>query len=263
MARARNLKPSIFKNEVLGTSDPLYTILFEGLWCHADREGRLEDRPMRIKAEIFPYRDGIEMDGMLNWLVNHKFIQRYQVNEEKYIQIINFKKHQNPHVKEHASTIPAPDLNGAQSVNSGADRALTLNPLTLTLNPIDSSEPNGSSLPVVPAITLLLNTGKEFIVTDEQVSEWGGCFPAVDVMQELREMKSWLRANREKRKTERGILKFVHTWLSKAQDEAKPNRRINGTHQRIDNSAPARVERAIAEKRAQRQAINGKAERVD
>lgn len=263
MARARNLKPSIFKNEVLGTSDPLYTILFEGLWCHADREGRLEDRPMRIKVEVLPYREGIDIDAMLNWLADHKFIVRYVANSEKYIQIINFKKHQNPHVKEHASTIPAPDLNCAQIGDSGADRALTLNPLTSTLNPISSSEPNGSSQPVIPAITLLLNTGREFIVTDEQVAEWSECFLAVDVMQELRKMKSWLKANKERRKTQRGILRFVNLWLSKAQDSAKPNGHHNGTHQRIDNSAPAKVQRAIDAKRNQRQAINGESERVE
>ena len=26
-----------------------------GLWTQADREGRLEDRPMRLKASLFPY----------------------------------------------------------------------------------------------------------------------------------------------------------------------------------------------------------------
>lgn len=51
MARSRNIKPGLFKNEVLGVADPIYTILFQGLWVLADREGRLEDRPMRIKAE--------------------------------------------------------------------------------------------------------------------------------------------------------------------------------------------------------------------
>lgn len=152
MARARNLKPSIFKNEILGTADPLYTILFEGLWCHADREGRLEDRPMKLKAEIFPYRN-LDMDSMLSWLSQHKdgkgnpqFIVRYSVDGEKYIQIINFKKHQNPHIKEHASTIPAPDSDSSQTGDSGADRALTLNPLTLTLNPILSGSPPDAPL---------------------------------------------------------------------------------------------------------------------
>ena len=51
MARARNIKPGFFLNEELGVLPPLVRILFAGLWCIADRDGRLEDRPKRIKME--------------------------------------------------------------------------------------------------------------------------------------------------------------------------------------------------------------------
>ncbi len=63
--RARNIKPGFFKNEHLGTADPIVALLFEGLWLLADRDGRLEDRPLRIKAEIFPYREGLDINGSL------------------------------------------------------------------------------------------------------------------------------------------------------------------------------------------------------
>lgn len=106
MARARNIKPGLFKNEVLGIADPLITLLFENLWCLADREGRLEDRPLRIKAETFPYRENIDVNGYLTELQRMKFICRYTVGGERYIQVLNFHKHQNPHKTEKASTIP-------------------------------------------------------------------------------------------------------------------------------------------------------------
>lgn len=112
--RARNLKPGFFKNEQLAECQPLTRILFQGLWCLADREGRLEDRPMRIKADVFPY-DNCDIDAMLDELAARKdtdgnpaFILRYQKGK-KYIQVLHFRSHQNPHVKEVASTIPAPD----------------------------------------------------------------------------------------------------------------------------------------------------------
>lgn len=104
--RARNIKPGIFKNEVLGTRDPLLTIIFEGLWCEADKEGRLEDRPLRLKAEILPYRENIDFNGYLTELSRLGFIQRYEVDNNPYIQVLNFKKHQNPHHTEKDSTIP-------------------------------------------------------------------------------------------------------------------------------------------------------------
>lgn len=107
MARSRNIKPGFFLNDKLAECEPLARLLFSGLWCIADREGRLEDRPKRIKAEVLPY-DNCNVDDLLNQLKDHKFILRYEVDGEKYIQIINFKKHQNPHIKEAPSIIPPP-----------------------------------------------------------------------------------------------------------------------------------------------------------
>lgn len=108
MARARNIKPSFFANDDLADIDPLGRLLFIGLWTLADREGRLEDRPRRVKAEVLPY-DDCDVDGLLDDLQRHGFIQRYESGGERFIQVVNFTKHQNPHVKESASSIPAPD----------------------------------------------------------------------------------------------------------------------------------------------------------
>ena len=106
MARARNIKPSLFKNEFLGTADPLLTILFTGLWCLADKEGRLEDRPLRIKAEVFPYREGIDINGYLTELERLGFIRRYSAEDKRVVEVLNFIKHQNPHHTERASELP-------------------------------------------------------------------------------------------------------------------------------------------------------------
>lgn len=107
--RARSLKPSLFKNEILGSADPLLTILFEGLWCEADREGRLEDRPLRIKAEVFPYREGIDINSLLTWLESNEFIRRYKARGFAVIQVIKFLEHQRPHSNEVASVLPSFD----------------------------------------------------------------------------------------------------------------------------------------------------------
>lgn len=117
MARTRNIKPGFFTNEYLSELSPLARLLFIGLWCYADREGRLEDRPKRLKVDILPY-DDCDIDELLNALANSpdKFILRYEVDGKRYIQIANFLKHQNPHIKEPASTIPAPYKYGTNMV---------------------------------------------------------------------------------------------------------------------------------------------------
>ena len=107
MARARNIKPGFFANEDLAECEPLARLLFAGLWCLADREGRLEDRPKRIRAELLPY-DMCDADNLLNQLQARGFILRYTHGEGRFIQVLKFDSHQNPHMKEAKSSIPAP-----------------------------------------------------------------------------------------------------------------------------------------------------------
>ncbi len=105
MARSRNIKPGFFSNEHLAELDFATRLLFIGIWTEADREGRLEDRPRRLKMALFP-ADSVDIDRMLDDLDHLGFIKRYAVGEVKAIQVINWSKHQNPHVKEAKSTIP-------------------------------------------------------------------------------------------------------------------------------------------------------------
>lgn len=73
------------------------------------------------------------------------------------------------------------------------------------------SRPNG-------VISLTLNSGIEHQIYQEDITQWQEIYPAVDVMGELRKMKGWCLANPTKRKTSRGITKFINSWLSKEQD---------------------------------------------
>lgn len=114
MARSRNIKPGFFMNEKLVELPFEARLMFIGLWTLADREGRLEDRPLRIKMSLFP-ADNVNADELLDMLHDSGFIQRYEVEDRAYIEVTAFKKHQNPHVKEAASVIPAPDGHDAST----------------------------------------------------------------------------------------------------------------------------------------------------
>lgn len=113
MARARIIKPGFFQNEDLSDASPEARLLGIGLLTLADREGRLEDRPKRIKAQLAPY-DDCDIESLLKELQAAKFIVRYQFGGDhpggggNFIEILNFVKHQNPHHKEADSVIPPP-----------------------------------------------------------------------------------------------------------------------------------------------------------
>jgi hypothetical protein len=117
MPRARNLKPGFFTNDRLAECDPLARLLFAGLWTIADREGRLEDRPRKIKAELLPY-DDCEAEALLAQLADRGFIVRYDGNGTPLIQVVNFGKHQAPHVKEAASQLPGPGGHSASTMQA-------------------------------------------------------------------------------------------------------------------------------------------------
>ncbi len=126
--RARNIKPGFFLNEYLASLDPSARLLFIGLWCLADREGRLEDRPGKIKIEVLP-SDDCDVDRMLEDLARPQgpsgehFIHRYAVDGKRYIQVLNFVRHQNPHVREAASVRPPPPME-ADAVQKTSDSAI-------------------------------------------------------------------------------------------------------------------------------------------
>src|SRR5260370_36754693 len=135
MARMRMLKPGFFMNETLADVPAIGRLLFAGLWCIADREGRLEDRPKRIKAEVLPY-DEVDVNGLLQVLHESGFILRYASCKQRSIQVVNFTKHQSPHIKESASTIPAPCKPGASPVLA-SDVPDARSPLTESLTDTD------------------------------------------------------------------------------------------------------------------------------
>lgn len=130
MARARNIKPSFFLNEDIVELPCEARLLFIGLWTLADREGRLENRPKKIKMSLFP-ADDINVSEQLSNISKYGFIELYNVDGTDVIQIINFVKHQTPHGLEKDSELP--DQKGVYTVyfRNPKNKTVTGKPLYL------------------------------------------------------------------------------------------------------------------------------------
>lgn len=103
-----------------------------------------------------------------------------------------------------------------------------------TLAQSDFENPS-TQIEETPIITLTLCDKNEYAVVEDQLKEWQELYPDVNIMQELRNMKGWLNANPAKRKTRRGICKFINSWLTKAQKEAMEKRKTkNGANSELD-----------------------------
>jgi hypothetical protein len=146
MPRARLLKPGFFLNPDLGEMPQAARLLFAGLWCVADRAGRLVDDPRRLKVQLLPWDDE-NVDELLDELAGAGFICRYATGGARFIHILNFEKHQHPHRNEPESTLPeciAVSVNSpttsdnvrSEPDNAGSTPAVTSNLLTVTGNRI-------------------------------------------------------------------------------------------------------------------------------
>jgi len=257
--RARNIKPDFYTDEGLVECSIAARWLAPGLWMMADREGRLEDKPKKIKMKLAPL-ENLDIDCLLDELEKTgEHIIRYEAGGCRYIQILNFTKHQAPHCKEKASEIPAPDKHGASTVQApdkhGAKEVQEqcshplipdsgfLIPDSKDICP-DTSK-NDVSGQAVEAdagkaradpefIRLPTNTGEGFPVSRSQVDAWAELYGNVDVEQEVKAIFAWLDARpANQRKTAKGMKKFVVAWLNRSQDKggnarASPPQNGNG-----------------------------------
>lgn len=80
--------------------------------------------------------------------------------------------------------------------------------------------PQGKALLDFPTVG-----GEEWALTQEKLAEWERTYPMMDVQAECRKARQWLSDNPARRKTARGMDRFLGSWLSRAQDGGKYARR--------------------------------------
>ena len=83
------------------------------------------------------------------------------------------------------------------------------------------SEPQSDSEPEAQTAVLILNDGSEWRPMVKDYEEWCRVYPNVDVFHEFERMRQWCLSNPTKRKTRRGIRKFVTTWLDGEQNKPR------------------------------------------
>lgn len=228
VARIRTIKPEFFTSEDIVSLSPLARLLYIALWCEADREGRLEWKPRTFKIRYLP-ADSCDIEALCKELTDSKLVVLYGDGLCAYVP--RFLRHQHINPRETASTLPDPHASP------------TRQPRVKHASPRDSDahggrerkgkERNtGDKSPVAPSdesndahgpkILIPLADGSEHGVMAEEVAGYAETFPGVDVMQQLRNMRAWLQASPERRKTPRGVRRFIAAWLTRAQDRGKP-----------------------------------------
>lgn len=102
---------SISKKFNISLDDHFTRLLYLLLIPHSDDFGRLSGDPYKVKALILPMMNDVtwdEVESSLAKLHNSKLINLYEIDEEMYIQIINFEEHQQGLHKRTRSKFPEP-----------------------------------------------------------------------------------------------------------------------------------------------------------
>jgi hypothetical protein len=94
-----------------------------------------------------------------------------------------------------------------------ADDSQKSKPKTPVENP-ESTEPPVMVFPVVGS-----PDSPEWPLSASQVAEWSAAYPGVDVAAECRKAAAWVRANPSKRKTARGMPRFLVSWIGHSVDK--------------------------------------------
>lgn len=216
MARSRNIKPGFFLNEQLVELPFSTRLLFAGLWTLADREGRLEDRPKKIKMAIFP-ADNVDVDGALQELHSANLVLRYIVDNKRFIQINNFLKHQNPHVNEAASVIPAPEEHRTSTVPIGPLTS-SLIPDSLLLIPDPLVPITGVVTPRTKKNVKGSRINDSFIVTDEMKAWFDQKGFSIDIDIETEKFINYWKARSGQQSLKQDWVATWRNWMLNAQD---------------------------------------------
>ena len=149
----------------------------------------------------------------LDLLENQKMVTTERTTHGTTITIVNYDKFQT------LGTTDGTTNGTAQGTTKGQPRDTNnnVNNDNNIINNIISLEPDKSA-PNPSGILIILNDKSFYDVPLEKITMWKATYPAVDVEQELRKMGAWCDSNPTRRKTRRGVEKFINNWLSRTQD---------------------------------------------
>jgi len=232
----RIIKESICTSDSIDMLSPFEEIVFYRLIVNCDDYGRMDARPKILASKLFPLKDirVKQMEDALRKLTSAELVTLYKVDGKPFLQMNTWDRHQR--VRNSVPKYPSPEQ-ADDDCGELPRVAASCRELRPESNPNPNPNPNTNpyycteQTDVGSVLNLPLNDGTMFGITQDQVDKWAGLYPAVDIMQELRNMQGWLDSNPKKRKTKNGILRFVTGWLSRAQDKPHFDRQ---PHKKVD-----------------------------
>lgn len=114
--RIRTIKPEFFTSEDIMALSPPARLLYIGLWCESDREGRLKWRPGTFKLRYLP-KDDVQIEAVAAELLERKLVVLYG---DGLAHIPRFLDHQHINPREAKSTLPPQPVDNSRDSDASA-----------------------------------------------------------------------------------------------------------------------------------------------
>ncbi|GAB4397915.1 MAG: hypothetical protein OHK0052_20670 [Anaerolineales bacterium] len=110
MASGRMIQRDLLEQKAWGKLSPLARLLWHGLLLVADDQGRCIGNLPVVRSKVFAWDDLTlkEIDAALTELVQVKFVLRYTIGEDEYLQLLTWWEHQQMQYAR-PSAYPAPE----------------------------------------------------------------------------------------------------------------------------------------------------------
>lgn len=208
MPRIRTIKPEMAQNEDLAECSCWAQLLAVRILNHSDDEGYFKAHPALVQSNCFPLIDDESLDirRILDELSNVGYIELFTgADSKKYGFVVTFSKHQKidrskPSTIKELRIIDDDSSNDQRLIDSGMEG--------------NGREGNGRDLEELP-----LKDESRWKPDKKFLDEMAKAYPTKNIDAEFKSMRAWLISNSTKQKTNRGIKRFVNSWLDRAKPE--------------------------------------------
>lgn len=228
----RIIKESIRTSDSINELSWFEECLFYRLIVSCDDFGRFDGRPAIIKGTCFPLKENVTVKAIrdgLNKLAMAELVNLYKVDGKPYLSLPAWDHHQTRRANK--SKYPSPDdgemiSSESNCMQMNSDSHVFENDIR-NRNTINDNNKRGSETPLADVESITLNDGTEWKCTLADYEEYKRLYPGVDIDNAFREMRAWCNSNPTKRKTSRGIKRFVNGWLSRQQNSGRGSQSKN------------------------------------
>jgi hypothetical protein len=168
------------------------------------------------------WRSDKRVRSFLAMLEREQMIELKSDAGKTQISVCNYSRYQDVGRTEDAS--------GTQAGRNADAQKTPIHQYTKEVGSNEPTSPEPAKAAPVAVIGLPTVSDGDYPIFEADIAEWSSAFPAVDVRQQIASARQWLLANPSRRKTKRGMRRFVVSWLDRRQNEGRtlPSRPSTG-----------------------------------